>query len=215
MDDPEVDKKKAATAIARFVALHPHNIAQKTEVIVEHFRQSRAPARSAGRAKAMVVTRSRLHAVRYKQAVDALHRGAAATTTSRRWSPSPAPSTTSTGWTTPKPGMNGFGENQLPEKFGSDEYQLLIVADKYQTGFDQPLLHTMYVDKRLDGVQRRADALAPQPHLPRQGGHASSSTSSTRRRDPARRSSPTTRGHGSMSRPTRTCLYDLTGKLDA
>ncbi len=68
-DDPNVDEKKAKRAIARFVSLHPHNLAQKTEVMVEHFRHFTAK-KIGGRAKAMVVTRSRLHAVRYKQAFD-------------------------------------------------------------------------------------------------------------------------------------------------
>ncbi len=149
--DPEVDRKKAARGIARFVNLHPHNIAQKTEVIVEHFRQF-VRGQIGGRAKAMVVTSSRLHAVRYKQAVDRYIADhgyddlkalvAFSGTVHDEFDLDYTES-----------GMNGFGERQLPEKFDTSEYQVLIVADKYQTGFDQPLLHTMYVDKRLAGVR--------------------------------------------------------------
>ena len=65
--------------------------------------------------------------------------------------------------------MNGFPETQTAETFKRDEYRFLIVANKFQTGFDQPLLHTMYVDKKLGGVERRADPLAAQPHPPGQG----------------------------------------------
>jgi len=148
--DPEVDPGKAGKAIARFVSLHPHNIAQKTEVIVEHFRQH-SRRKIGGRAKAMVVTRSRLHAVRYKRAVDAYLKEKgyddlkALVAFSGTVLDGPADYT--------EAAMNGFAESQVPDKFRSDDYQVLIVAEKYQTGFDEPLLHTMYVDKRLDGVK--------------------------------------------------------------
>ncbi len=150
-DDPEVDKRKAATAIARYVSLHPHNLAQKTEVIVEHFRRC-VQGRIGGRAKAMVVTRSRLHAVRYRQAVDAYlkQRGYTDLKALVAFSGT-VRDEYGLEWT--EAGMNGFGERQLPEKFRGDEHGLLIVADKYQTGFDEPLLAAMYVDKRLAGVR--------------------------------------------------------------
>ena len=86
-DDPNVERKKAAKALARFMSLHPHNIAQKTEVMVEHFRAV-TRHKIGGRAKAMVVTGSRLDAVRYKQASTGTSRRRA--TRSRRSSPSPA-----------------------------------------------------------------------------------------------------------------------------
>lgn len=156
-DDPSVPVGKASAALARFVSLHPTNLAQKAEVIVEHFRQKTQP-KMHGRAKAMVVTRSRLHAVRYKQAIDAYiakkgydkgtHPLRALVAFSGSLSDPEAPSVTYT-----EAMMNGFGEGQLPKRFATDEFQVLVVAEKYQTGFDQPLLHTMYVDKKLAGVK--------------------------------------------------------------
>ncbi len=153
-DDPEVDKRRAARALAQYLSLHPHNIGQKTAVMVEHFRRS-VRHRIGGRAKAMVVTSSRLHAVRYKQAFDRYLkekgyqdlRGLVAFSGAVE-----DPDAPGVEYTEPK--MNGgISEKRLPEAFATDEYQFLIVAEKYQTGFDQPLLHTMYVDKRLSGLQ--------------------------------------------------------------
>lgn len=151
--DPLVEKKKAAKALARFMSLHPTNIAQKTEVMVEHFR-SVTRHKIGGRAKAMVVTDSRLHAVRYKQSFDAYiaKKGYSDIKTLVAFSGTVNdPDIPDTSYT--EEGMNGIKERELPDKFESEEYQVLLVAEKYQTGFDQPLLHTMYVDKRLDGVQ--------------------------------------------------------------
>ncbi|MHB8698682.1 MAG: type I restriction endonuclease subunit R [Sulfuricaulis sp.] len=153
-DDPKVEKKKAASALARFMKLHPHNIAQKTEVMVEHF-NAHTRHRIGGRAKAMVVTGSRLEAVRYKQSLDKYitEKGYTHMKTLVAFSGTvidpdfPGESYTETG-------MNkGIKETELPDKFDTEEYQVLIVAEKYQTGFDQPLLHSMYVDKRLGGIQ--------------------------------------------------------------
>ena len=153
-DDPEVDKRKAARALARFMSLHPHNIAQKSEVMVEHFRNF-TMHRIGGKAKAMVVTSSRLHAVRYKQAFDRYiaEKGYQGIKTLVAFSGTvidpDAP-----GVEYSEVGMNsGLREKELPKRFGSEEYQVLLVAEKYQTGFDQPLLHTMYIDKRLAGIQ--------------------------------------------------------------
>jgi type I restriction enzyme R subunit len=153
-DDPEVDKKQAAKALARFMSLHPHNIAQKTEVIVEHFRHF-TMHKIGGRAKAMVVTSSRLHAVRYKQAIDAyiVEKGYTGIKALVAFSGTVVDPDLSGVTYTETQMNNGIKEKELPEKFATDEYQLLLVAEKYQTGFDQPLLHTMYVDKRLSGVQ--------------------------------------------------------------
>ena len=158
-DDPNLPKKKAARALAKFMSLHPHNIEQKTEVIVEHFRRS-VLHRLGGRAKAMVVTSSRLHAVRYKLAFERY----LAENGYEDVRPLVAFSGTvrdpDTGVEYTEPGMNTdivtgkpISEAQLPARFDSPDYRVLLVANKYQTGFDQPLLHTMYVDKRLDGVQ--------------------------------------------------------------
>ncbi|MFU8857626.1 MAG: type I restriction endonuclease [Deferrisomatales bacterium] len=153
-DDPEVDKRKAARALARFMSLHPHNIAQKTEVMVEHFRHF-TMHKVGGKAKAMVVTGSRLHAVRYKQAFDRYisEKGYQGIKTLVAFSGTVIdPDAPGVEYT--EVGMNqGIREKELPERFGSEEYQVLLVAEKYQTGFDQPLLHTMYVDKRLAGIQ--------------------------------------------------------------
>jgi type I restriction enzyme R subunit len=153
-DDPNVPQRQAAKALARFLALHPHNLRQKVEVIVEHFRTF-TKHRIGGRAKAMVVTPSRLHAVRYKLEIDKYIRERAYTDIKALVAFSGEivdpniPDKTFT-----EVGMNGgIRESELAEKFATEEYQVLIVAEKYQTGFDQPLLHTMYVDKRLDGVQ--------------------------------------------------------------
>ena len=149
-DDPEVNKTKAAIAIARFLTLHPHNLAQKTEVMVEHFRQV-VGKKINGHAKAMVVTPSRLHAVRYKQEFDRYinEKGYNHIHTLVAFSGT----VYADGQEYTEPNMTGYSEKELPKKFDTDAYQLLIVADKYQTGYDQPLLHTMYVDKKLSGVK--------------------------------------------------------------
>ncbi len=153
-DDPEVDKRKAARALARFMSLHPHNVAQKMEVMIEHFRHF-TMHKIGGKAKAMVVTSSRLHAVRYKQAFDKYisEKGYQGIKTLVAFSGTVIdPDAPGVEYT--EVGMNqGIREKELPERFGSEEYQVLLVAEKYQTGFDQPLLHTMYVDKRLAGIQ--------------------------------------------------------------
>lgn len=158
-DDPDLPRKKAARALAKFMSLHPHNIEQKTEVIIEHFRRS-VVNRLGGRGKAMVVTASRLHAVRYKLAFERY----LAENGYRDVRPLVAFSGTvtdpDTGIDYTEPGMNTdvvtgkpISEAALPARFESPDYQVLLVANKYQTGFDQPLLCAMYVDKRLDGVQ--------------------------------------------------------------
>ena len=151
-DDPKVNKKKASRAIGRFMSLHPHNLAQKTEVMVEHFRQV-VSKKIGGKAKAMVVTSSRLHAVRYKEEFDKYikEKGYNDIKTIVAFSGKVMYDNAPEGVTEVE--MNGFAEKELPRKFATDEYQLLLVADKYQTGFDQPLLHTMYVDKKLSGVK--------------------------------------------------------------
>jgi type I restriction enzyme R subunit len=148
-DDPEFDPVRAKAAIARFVSLHPTNLAQKAEVIVEHFRQHTAHKIN-GRAKAMVVTASRLHAVRYKQAIDRYIAEHGYTDVAALVAFSGKVIDEGDEFT--EPGMNKFPESETREKFDTDDYQVLIVAEKFQTGFDQPLLHTMYVDKVLTGL---------------------------------------------------------------
>lgn len=153
-DDPNVSKRKAAKALARFMTLHPHNLEQKTEIMVEHFRAS-TRHKIGGKAKAMVVTASRMHAVRYKQAFDKYIKdnGYTDVKTLVAFSGTVVDDLDPNKHYT-EGGMNaGIDGKELPEKFATEEFQILLVAEKYQTGFDQPLLHTMYVDKRLAGIQ--------------------------------------------------------------
>jgi type I restriction enzyme R subunit len=148
-EDPEVAIREASKAIARYVTLHPSVVDQKAEIVVEHFRRATRD-RIGGKAKAMVVCGSRLAAVRFKQAMDRYARdhGYGDVTTLVAFS-----GTVSDGGVDhTEPNMNGFPESQTAERFASEEYRILVVAEKFQTGFDQPLLHTMFVDKRLDGV---------------------------------------------------------------
>ncbi|WP_206915888.1 type I restriction endonuclease subunit R [Alicyclobacillus suci] len=149
-DDPEVSSKQASKEIAKYVSLHPHNIAQKTEIMIEHFRRV-TRHKIGGRAKAMVVTASRLHAVKYKQAFDKYIRDKGYT--DMKAVVAFSGTVVDTGISYTEPLMNGFGEKELPKKFHTDEYRVLLVAEKYQTGFDEPLLHTMFVDKKLDGIK--------------------------------------------------------------
>lgn len=162
-DDPELDKKKASRALTQFVSLHPTNIAQKTQVIIEHFR-SRVRPKLGGRAKAMVVTASRLHAARYKLAFDQYIEeqgygdvGTLVAFSGELRDPD-NPATQAKPYTEPEMNQHPvtgklLKESELPAAFGGPGYNVLIVASKYQTGFDQPLLLAMYVDKRLHGIQ--------------------------------------------------------------
>ena len=152
-EDPKLNQKKAAKAIGRYVSLHPHNLAQKTEIILEHFRQI-VSKKIGGKAKAMLVCGSRLHAKRYYEEFQRYIQKMGyekeikiLVAFSGKVVDDNAPEGVS------EPEMTGYSEKELPTIFEKDEYKILIVADKYQTGFDQPLLHTMYVDKRLSGVK--------------------------------------------------------------
>jgi type I restriction enzyme R subunit len=153
-DDPRYDKSKATYLMKQFVELHPHAINKKVRIMIEHF-ASQVKGRIGGKAKAMIVTRSRLHTVRYKLAVDRYlaERG-------YPWKTLVAfsGSVQDGGKSYTEPGMNSesigrrIGEKQTAKEFAKVEFRFLIVANKFQTGFDQPLLHTMYVDKKLGGV---------------------------------------------------------------
>ena len=153
-DDPDVPRRKAAKALTRYLELHPVNIEQVVSVIVEHFRLH-VMHELGGRAKAMVVTGSRLGAVKYKLAFDRYVReqGYREIRSLVAFSGTVEdPDDPGSAYT--EVGMNGgVSESELPKTFGGDEYRVLLVAEKYQTGFDQPLLQTMYVVKRLAGVQ--------------------------------------------------------------
>ncbi|MDR4506746.1 MAG: type I restriction endonuclease [Candidatus Brocadiaceae bacterium] len=151
-EDPELNKRKATKAIGRFASLHPTNLAQKTEVMVEHFRQI-TMKKIGGKAKAMVVTASRKHALRfYLEFKDYIkEKGYSDIRPLVAFSGTIIDDFFPEGVTETQ--LNKFGEKELPDKFSTPEFQVLLVADKYQYGFDQPLLHTMYVDKKLSGVR--------------------------------------------------------------
>ena len=155
-DDPELDTTAGVRAIRQFETLHPHNISQKTAVMLEHFRNV-TRHKIGGHAKAMIVTPSRLHAVRYllefKRQIeekgytdlDVLVAFSGEVEDNGITYTEDKLNTTKTGET--------IKEKALPAAFHTDEYGMLIVAEKYQTGFDEPLLHTMFVDKKLSGVK--------------------------------------------------------------
>ncbi|MHB8167516.1 MAG: type I restriction endonuclease subunit R [Sulfuricella sp.] len=155
MDDAEVERSAALKGIMRWVKLHPYNISQKVQVVIEHFRETVAPLLN-GHAKAMVVVSSRLEAVRWKLAMEKYIQSqgykigtlvAFSGEVNDKESGPDAFSETSQA-------MNAnLRGREMRAAFATDEYQILLVANKFQTGFDQPLLCGMYVDKRLAGIQ--------------------------------------------------------------
>jgi type I restriction enzyme R subunit len=152
-EDPKLNKKKAAKAIGKFVSLHPHNLAQKTEIIIEHFKQI-VSHKIGGKAKAMLVCGSRLHAKRYFEQFEKYIKEKGYQNDIKilvAFSGKVVDDNYPEGVSEPE--ITGYSEKELPRVFDTDEYKILIVADKYQTGFDQPLLQTMYVDKKLSGVK--------------------------------------------------------------
>jgi type I restriction enzyme R subunit len=149
-DDPRFDGVKAKTLLKKFVSRHERTIAKKAQIMVDHF-ISQVSGKLGGKSKAMIVTSSRLHAVRYKLAVDEYLK------------PIGNPFKALVAFTDtvrdPKDGkdyteanMNKFPESATQDRFEDDENRILIVASKFQTGFDQPKLMAMYVDKKLSGV---------------------------------------------------------------
>jgi len=155
-DDPRYDRRKAEYLLKSFVDLHEHTIAKKVAIMMEHFHDHVAH-RINGKAKAMIVTRSRLHAVRYKLAVDRYLKEknypykALVAFSGEVTDPDTGEKYTETGMNSRAAGKR-ISEKATAETFKQDEYRLLVVAYKFQTGFDQPLLQTMYVDKKLGGV---------------------------------------------------------------
>lgn len=148
-DDPEMKTNEAKRQISRFVQLHETNISQRIEVIIEHFLQNVMQELN-GQAKAMVITESRAGAVKYRQAFeDYIKRKGY---TGLKALVAFSGKVTIDGKEYTEVGMNGFPEKKLPKEFDKDEYQVLLVADKYQTGFDQKKLCAMYVLKKLHGV---------------------------------------------------------------
>ena len=154
-DNPSLPVSKATKTVRKYKSLHPHNLQQKTAIMVEHFREI-TKNKIGGRAKSMVVTASRLHAVRYYHEfkryiekmgyddVDILVAFSGVVKDGEMEYREPDLNIDKEG--------NHVSEKQLPSKF-HDDFNVLIVAEKYQTGFDEPLLHTMFVDKKLNGVK--------------------------------------------------------------
>lgn len=149
-EDPELLERKSRRKVARYVDFHETAMDQKAEVIVEHFRRHALPE-LAGQAKAMVVTSSREHAIRTHQSIsryivaqgyDDVHSLVAF-----------SGEILVDGQAYSEPVMNGFPETELPRRFDGAEFNVLVVAEKYQTGFDQPKLVAMYIDRKLDGLQ--------------------------------------------------------------
>ncbi|MFM8330905.1 MAG: type I restriction endonuclease subunit R [Candidatus Methylumidiphilus sp.] len=154
LDDREVERNEALKGILRWVRLHPYNISQKVQVVVEHFRETVAPLLD-GKAKAMVVVGSRVEAVRWRLAIDKYLKdqgykiGVLVAFSGEVNDPQTGPNPFSETSKAMNPNLQGQG---IREAFDTEDYQILLVANKFQTGFDQPKLCGMYVDKRLAGI---------------------------------------------------------------
>jgi len=166
-DDPEFDTKKATKKLRRYVESHEHAIREKAEIMVDHFHeQVLARRKIGGQARAMVVTSGIERAIQYYHAFKDYLR--------ERKSPCQAIVAFSGeheygGQKVTEASLNGFPSSQIEKKFQQDPYRFLIVADKFQTGYDEPLLHTMYVDKQLSGIKAvqtlsRLNRARPQKH---------------------------------------------------
>ncbi|MEX8504739.1 type I restriction endonuclease subunit R [Leptothrix ochracea] len=155
VSEEEVERRAAMKGLMRWVRLHPYNISQKVAVVVEHFQANVQPLLQ-GHAKAMVVLGSRVEALRWKLAMDAYIRdsgyalGTLVAFSGDVHDTDSLPEAVSEHSTALNRGLKG---RPIPEALATDEFQILLVANKYQTGFDQPLLCGMYVDKRLGGIQ--------------------------------------------------------------
>lgn len=154
-DEKEVERGEATKGIMQWVRLHPYNISQKVRIIVEHYRENVQPLLN-GKAKAMVVVASRKEAVRWQKAIRAYIQqqnyplGVLVAFSGEIDDPESYPAPVTETSKELNPGLNGRGIREL---FAKPEYHLLLVANKFQTGFDQPLLCGMYVDKMLGGIQ--------------------------------------------------------------
>ena len=150
-DDPEFDTKKARKKLRRYVESHDHAIRQKAEIMVDHFHEQVIARRKiGGQARAMVICSGIQRAIQYFHAISAY--------LTERKSPYKAIVAFSGehedgGRQVTEATLNGFPSAQIEKKFQQDPYRFLIVADKFQTGYDEPLLHTMYVDKQLSGIK--------------------------------------------------------------
>ncbi len=149
--DPEFDTKRAGQKLRRYVEDHEHAIRQKAEIMVDHFHEQVSGLQKiGGQARAMIVTSSVNRAIRYHQAISAYllernspYRSIVAFSGEREVD----------GATASEASLNGFPSNQIEEKIQEEPYRFLVCADKFQTGYDEPLLHTMYVDKPLSDVK--------------------------------------------------------------
>jgi len=166
-DDPEFDTKKAQKKLRRYVERNDHAILSKAEIMVDHFHeQVLAKNKIGGQARAMVITGGIALAIEYYHAISNYLK--------ERKSPWQAIVAFSGeheygGQNVTEASLNGFASNKIPERFQEDPYRFLIVADKFQTGYDEPLLHTMYVDKPLSGIKAvqtlsRLNRAHPQKH---------------------------------------------------
>lgn len=155
MEDKEVERKEAVKTLMRWVRLHPYNIIQKVQIVVEHYR-ARVQPLLGGKAKAMVVTGSRVEAVRWQMAIQKYIKekkydlgtivAFSGEVNDKDSGPDPFTETSKE----LNPGLNG---RDIREAFKLPDYHVLLVANKFQTGFDQPLLCGMYIDRRLAGIQ--------------------------------------------------------------
>lgn len=148
-DDPRLLERKSSRKVARFIDFHPTAMSQKAEVIVEHFRRHALPEID-GQGKAMVVTASREHAIKTHQAITKYIEDQGYTDVRALVAFSSEIEVGGQSYT--EVGINGFAETELPRQFDSATYNVLVVAEKYQTGFDQPKLVAMYIDRRLSGL---------------------------------------------------------------
>jgi len=154
-DEKTVERSAAMKGIMGWVRLHPYNIAQKVQIVVEHFRSTVAPLLES-KAKAMVVVGSRIEAVRWKLAIEkyiaeqGYPMGTLVAFSGEVNDPDSGPDGFTETSKALNPNLNG---RDIREAFKGEDYQILLVANKFQTGFDQPLLCGMYVDKRLAGIQ--------------------------------------------------------------
>ncbi|MCT8004000.1 DEAD/DEAH box helicase family protein [Sphingomonas sanguinis] len=154
-DDQQVERSTALKSIMRWVRLHPYNIAQKVQIVVEHFRENVEPLLD-GKAKAMVVLGSRVEAVRWKKAIDGYIKsqgyglGTLVAFSGEVNDSETGDEPVTEGSASLNPGLKG---RDIRDAFAGADFHLLLVANKFQTGFDQPLLCGMYVDRRLAGIQ--------------------------------------------------------------
>ena len=150
-DDPEFDVKKAQKKLRRFVEGHDHAIRLKAEIMVDHFHeQVIAKNKIGGEARAMVVTNGIERAIQYFHAIrDYLQERKSQSRAVVAFSGDPE----FVGEKVTEASLNGFPSGQIADKIRQDPYRFLICADKFQTGYDEPLLHTMYVDKTLSGIK--------------------------------------------------------------